>query len=264
MSELYMQEPPPDPLLREGLKHRLFETKTLPDRAVHPSMTAPEAGPSKRKDYPSNSPSDNTRASDSPTGDTPVLLPCPERPVPMTIGEPGPLIARSDPQWVISGKLKSQRYSPTFSMAPFSAEAGEAPSSVPGYYDPAAPKGYSQYDDSRSMDIPGDEYSQEAVYKAWSTADIQELRRQVELAEKFKWKYISDRLSSMENRRIPGVACHRKFKEMFGVAEAETKLKSSLFYVAYRSGWPTIRDTTTEIDLRLDAERQVSAPIEEP
>lgn len=98
------------------------------------------------------------------------------------------------------------------------------------------------------MKIPSDNYDDPNYAKEWSDGDIEELIKLLEPAEKFKWKYISDQFYKKKSKRIPPVACTRKFKEMFGTPECSSRLTSSLFYVTYRTGWDAIKEETTEFD----------------
>lgn len=76
----------------------------------------------------------------------------------------------------------------------------------------------------------------------WDEDDIETLRDLLELGERAKWKYISTELTRERNKRIPAVACQKKFKDMFGVAEASSALGSSLCYVVSPNGWACLDD----------------------
>lgn len=76
----------------------------------------------------------------------------------------------------------------------------------------------------------------------WDEDDVETLRDLLELGERAKWKYISTELTRERNKRIPAVACQKKFKDMFGVAEASSALGSSLCYVVSPNGWACLDD----------------------
>jgi hypothetical protein len=71
----------------------------------------------------------------------------------------------------------------------------------------------------------------------WDKDDIECLRSLLEVGERAKWKFISAELSKDRNKRIPPTACQKKFRDMFGVAEASSMLGSSLAYVVFPDGW---------------------------
>lgn len=79
----------------------------------------------------------------------------------------------------------------------------------------------------------------------WDAEDIETLRDLLELGERAKWKYISTELTRERNKRIPAVACQKKFKDMFGVAEASSALGSSLCYVVSPNGWSCLGDSNS-------------------
>lgn len=245
MSDLYLQEPRA-PKRRHWMQQPQASMwqETSRDGEEH----QPAAPPAQRSSY-----SDDSDSSDQPSPDMPGPSDLHERSEgqrrPLPEGEPGPLVTRvSSPHWPVQETPKPSWYPGSYSYMPFQRPSRSLAPPGPYYYDPTAPKQYSQYENERIMDIPGDEYPEEVLCQTWTPSDVQELKRQVELAERFKWKYISDRLAAKQHHRIPAIACQRKFKEMFGVAEASSKLRTSLFYVAYRSGWPTIRDSVTQLD----------------
>lgn len=95
------------------------------------------------------------------------------------------------------------------------------------------------------MNIPDEKYDDDAKYYKWTPDATNELLKLLYPAEKYKWKFISDNLSERQEKRIPLKACKQKFEALFGEAEASSALQSSLFYIAYRSGWDTIRTTQT-------------------
>lgn len=80
--------------------------------------------------------------------------------------------------------------------------------------------------------------SQEPVY--WEKEDIDCLHELLEIGERAKWKYIATELTRERNKRMTAVACQKKFKEMFGVAEASSVLGSSLCYVVSANGWASL------------------------
>lgn len=245
MSDLYLQEPrAPKP--RDWIQQSAASVwQDMPQDESNHQTKAPSL---QREAYSSESDSSDQPASEMPgPSDSQEHNQGQHRPIPE--GEPGPLVTRGpSPHWAHPDQQKPSWYSGSYSYMPFQRPSRSLAPPGPYYYDPSAPKQYSQYENERIMDIPGDEYSEDVLCQTWTPSDVQELKRQVELAERFKWKYISDRIAAKQHHRIPAIACQRKFKEMFGVAEASSKLKSSLFYVAYRSGWPTIRDSETQLD----------------
>lgn len=78
----------------------------------------------------------------------------------------------------------------------------------------------------------------------WDAEDIEALRELLEDGERAKWKYISSELTRERNKRIPAVACQKKFKDMFGVAEASSALASSLCYVVHPNGWDCLEESS--------------------
>lgn len=101
--------------------------------------------------------------------------------------------------------------------------------------------------DGTLMMVPGDDYDG-PVDTDWTIQDEEELFKLLDTAERFKWKYISDQLSEQRMKRIPARACHLKFQALFGETESMSALKSSLFYVAYRSGWKAIKSEHTQLE----------------
>lgn len=71
----------------------------------------------------------------------------------------------------------------------------------------------------------------------WDAEDVRTLRDLLEVGERAKWKHVATELTKLQGKRIPAVACQKKFKDMFGVAEASSLLGSSLCYVVARDGW---------------------------
>ncbi|KAF5092246.1 hypothetical protein D0Z00_004676, partial [Geotrichum galactomycetum] len=90
---------------------------------------------------------------------------------------------------------------------------------------------------------PGQSMHQIADITHWDDDDVETLRELLELGERAKWKYISTELTRERNKRIPAVACQKKFKDMFGVAEASSALGSSLCYVVSPNGWACLGDS---------------------
>lgn len=84
----------------------------------------------------------------------------------------------------------------------------------------------------------------------WDNDDIETLRDLLEHGERAKWKYISSELTRERNKRIPAVACQKKFKDMFGVAEASSALGSSLCYVVAPNGWACLEDSNAAPGVR--------------
>jgi hypothetical protein len=74
----------------------------------------------------------------------------------------------------------------------------------------------------------------------WDDQDVEALRDLLEPGERAKWKFVSSELSRERNKRITAVACQKKFKDMFGVAEASSILGSSLSYVVSPNGWDSL------------------------
>lgn len=99
---------------------------------------------------------------------------------------------------------------------------------------------------SSSLGPPhGQSMHQIADITHWDDDDVETLRELLELGERAKWKYISTELTRERNKRIPAVACQKKFKDMFGVAEASSALGSSLCYVVSPNGWACLGDSGT-------------------
>ena len=71
----------------------------------------------------------------------------------------------------------------------------------------------------------------------WDKDDLDTLKELLEIGERAKWKFISTELTRERNKRITAVASQKKFKDMFGVAEASSALGSSLCYVVPPNGW---------------------------
>ncbi|ANB11349.1 adhesion and aggregation factor [Sugiyamaella lignohabitans] len=94
----------------------------------------------------------------------------------------------------------------------------------------------------------------------WNAEDIDCLKDLLEAGERAKWKYISDEVSRERNKRIPATACQKKFKEMFGVAEASSILGSSLCYVVFPDGWASL--DTKPIDTSSSTSRQLQSVYE--
>lgn len=80
---------------------------------------------------------------------------------------------------------------------------------------------------------------------SWDPTDIESLRDLLEQGERAKWKYIASELTKERNKRITAHACQKKFKDMFGVAEASSPLGSSLAYVVSPNGWGCLGDNYT-------------------
>lgn len=76
----------------------------------------------------------------------------------------------------------------------------------------------------------------------WTSEDAAALVEILEQAERAKWKYIANELTKERNKRITLHACQKKFKDMFGVAEASSQLGSSLAYVVSPDGWECLGD----------------------
>lgn len=108
--------------------------------------------------------------------------------------------------------------------------------------------GEGENGEEQLMTIPGNDYDG-PVDTDWTSQDEEELFKLLDTAERFKWKYISDELSEQRMKRIPARACHLKFQALFGETESMSALKSSLFYVAYRSGWRAIKQEQTRLEL---------------
>lgn len=89
-----------------------------------------------------------------------------------------------------------------------------------------------------SMPITDDDAS-------WSLEDIENLKELLDQGERAKWKYIASELTKERNKRITTQACQKKFKDMFGVAEASSPLGSSLAYVVSPDGWACLGDDYT-------------------
>lgn len=77
---------------------------------------------------------------------------------------------------------------------------------------------------------------------SWNDDDIECLRALLEAGERAKWKFIAAELTKQRNKRIPAVACQKKFKDMFGVAESSSILGSSLCYIVPPDGWGCLND----------------------
>lgn len=71
----------------------------------------------------------------------------------------------------------------------------------------------------------------------WEQDDLDALVDLLEAAERHKWKHISSELSRKLDKKVTPLACQKKFKEMFGVAENSSLLGSSLCYAYYDGGW---------------------------
>lgn len=78
---------------------------------------------------------------------------------------------------------------------------------------------------------------------AWDKDDVDCLKELLETGERAKWKFISAELTKERNKRITAIACQKKFKEMFGVAESSSVLGSSLCYVVSPNGWNCLDQT---------------------
>ena len=74
----------------------------------------------------------------------------------------------------------------------------------------------------------------------WDKDDLDTLKELLEIGERAKWKFISTELTRERNKRITAVASQKKFKDMFGVAEASSALGSSLCYVVTK--WLVLLD----------------------
>ncbi|CAN6629797.1 hypothetical protein TRVA0_012S01618 [Trichomonascus vanleenenianus] len=74
----------------------------------------------------------------------------------------------------------------------------------------------------------------------WDRDDVETLRDLLEIGERAKWKFISAELTKDRNKRITSIACQKKFKDMFGVAESSSVLGSSLCYVVSPNGWSSL------------------------
>lgn len=102
------------------------------------------------------------------------------------------------------------------------------------------------------------QFSKDARAFKWSPEEHKELLRLLDAGERYKWKYISEQVSHSLNKRIPVRACRTKFEALFGKAENSSRLGSSLFYMAYRSGWLTLKNQKTENeDPDIDNNEQV-------
>lgn len=77
---------------------------------------------------------------------------------------------------------------------------------------------------------------------SWNSDDIECLRALLEAGERAKWKFIAAELTKQRNKRIPAVACQKKFKDMFGVAESSSILGSSLCYIVPPDGWSCLNE----------------------
>lgn len=99
----------------------------------------------------------------------------------------------------------------------------------------------------------------------WDNDDVETLRDLLAHGERAKWKYISTELTRQRNKRIPAVACQKKFKDMFGAAEASSLLGSSLCYVVAEDGWACIENNYKESEnesfsASAGPSRQATAP----
>ncbi|KAG5366459.1 hypothetical protein CJU89_0891 [Yarrowia sp. B02] len=74
----------------------------------------------------------------------------------------------------------------------------------------------------------------------WEQDDLDALVDLLEAAERHKWKHISSELSRKLDKKVTPLACQKKFKEMFGVAENSSLLGSSLCYAYYDNGWACV------------------------
>ncbi|KAG5356781.1 hypothetical protein CKK34_6160 [Yarrowia sp. E02] len=74
----------------------------------------------------------------------------------------------------------------------------------------------------------------------WEQDDLDALVDLLEAAERHKWKHISSELSRKLDKKVTPLACQKKFKEMFGVAENSSLLGSSLCYAYYDNGWSCV------------------------
>lgn len=102
------------------------------------------------------------------------------------------------------------------------------------------------------------QFSEEARAFKWSPKEHKELLRLLDAGERYKWKYISEQVSHSLSKRIPVRACRTKFEALFGKAENSSRLGSSLFYMAYRSGWLTLKNRKTQNeDPDIDNNEQV-------
>lgn len=90
----------------------------------------------------------------------------------------------------------------------------------------------------------------------WEPEDLETLRDLLEMGERAKWKYISSELTKERNKRIPAVACQKKFQDMFGVAEASSSLGSSLCYVVSPNGWSCLSETPEKPVLSVSSSGQ--------
>ena len=84
----------------------------------------------------------------------------------------------------------------------------------------------------------------------WDDDDITMLQELLELGERAKWKYISGRLTKELNKIITAFECEKKFKYMFGVAEASSALGSSLSYVLSPNGWSSLENDSQHQQLQ--------------
>lgn len=90
------------------------------------------------------------------------------------------------------------------------------------------------------------QFSKESRNFKWSQKERKELFKLLDAGERHKWKYVSEQVSHSLGKRIPVRACKTKFEALFGTAENSSRLGSSLFYMAYRSGWLTVKNKKTE------------------
>lgn len=93
----------------------------------------------------------------------------------------------------------------------------------------------------------------------WDNEDVDALRELLEMGERAKWKYIAGELTKERNKRVTAQACQKKFKDMFGVAEASSTLGSSLGYVVSPSGWECLGDDLTPRTLQGPSQSQIGS-----
>lgn len=116
--------------------------------------------------------------------------------------------------------------------------------------------------DDDAMDVPGPDYPEEAVTAEWSEQDDEELLELLEAAERHKWRYVSELMTEKQQKRVPVRPCKMKFDSMFGETEASSLLRTSLFYVAYRSGWATIKAARTAEEREQEASKRAKEAAE--
>lgn len=146
--------------------------------------------------------------------------PPPVPPVPPVQQQPPPFSTPSNPGYM-------------FPPAPVSSAA-----SAPNSLVPTNP-------DGSAREISNSNNTDDTEIAGWNYEDVETLTDLMDQGERAKWKYIASELTKERGKRITASACQKKFKDMFGVAEASSPFGSSLPYVVAAEGWDCLGDDYT-------------------